>query len=92
MGVIISAEDSFNEPKKISGRMFAVSVSGTFVGTVAVQRLNTNEEPAPGATWKTVATYTEPGEQNGIDAGGHWYRIGIPNGMYTSGAAVVDVY
>lgn len=92
MAKAITQEDSFTTPKFITGRMFAISISGTFDGTVSLQRINTNEVPTDASDWKTVATYTAPIEQNGLDAGGHWYRIGIATGGYTSGTANVDVY
>ena len=92
MSKLIADEDVFTTPKFISGRTFAMSIYGDFTATVSLQRVNVNDEPTVGTIWKTVATFTEPIELNGLDAGGHWYRIGIATGNYTSGTVLVDVY
>lgn len=90
----ITGDDDFTAPKFFSERLFTVSISGTFDADVIVQRVNgSRREPATDSSdWKLVKTYTGPAEENGIDTGGHWYRIGVATGDFTIGTAVVDIY
>jgi hypothetical protein len=88
----IIAENTFTTPKFISERLFTISISGTFDATVSVQRVNQTAVPTAGSPWKTVSTYAVNIEENGIDVGSHWYRIGVAAGDFTSGSAVVAIY
>lgn len=66
-------------------RDISVSVGGTFVATVTLQR--SNDE---GTTWSDVATYTgaaTPTYNDGLDNQELQYRIGVDTGDYTSGTA-----
>ena len=59
-----------------------VSISNTFVGTVALQRsLDGDTE----ANYKTLASYTAPVEENVIPNYGAFYRLKLT--AYTSGTA-----
>ncbi len=82
----ISSANSFSQAIYVTG-YFNVSVSGTFSGTVTLQRSYNN-----GTTWLNVTTYTTPTEDQGYEVeGGVCYQIGIATGNYTSGTAVVRI-
>lgn len=60
-----------------------ISISGTWVGTIALQRSFDS-----GVTWGTVKTYTANAEDSITDYGhGVVYRAGCAIGAYTSGTA-----
>ena len=72
--------DSFTATGYFSGG-FNISISGTYVGTVHLQRSHDS-----GATWKDVTYWTsEEIEAKAGDPANLPYRIGIKNGNYTSG-------
>ncbi len=83
----ISAANTFTDPVLVQGNeTFDISVSGTFVATVVLQRSK------DGASWLEVETFTEPAQKTGV-AGSAWlYRLGIPTGGYTSGTATVAIF
>lgn len=65
----------------------AVSISGTFVATVTVQRSLDD-----GVTWVDLApTYTAPTEVNAIKINGIVYRVGVKTGDFTSGTVSVGI-
>jgi hypothetical protein len=78
----IAAENTFTTAVQLEGN-FNISISGTFVATVVVQRSidNTN--------WFDVNSFTAPFEGTGFDPEVMYYRIGVKTGGYTSGTAVV---
>ena len=78
----LSAQNTFTDAVHIIGD-FNLSVSGTFVGTVTVQR------STDGITWHDVNAFTAPFEGVGYDPMKNYYRAGIKTGDYTSGSAVV---
>jgi hypothetical protein len=80
----IGAQNTFTDSIKLSGP-FDLSISGTFVGTVTVQRSYDN------SSWKDVDTFTSPTEDYGFQPEIAWYRAGIKTGGYTSGTAVVSL-
>lgn len=65
---------------------YSVSISGTFVGKVTVQRSK------DGVTWADIAPYTAPAELDGEFATAFYIRAGFNTGDYTSGSAAVNVY
>jgi hypothetical protein len=80
------AANSFSEDAEFSvDRPFNVSISGTWAGTVTLQRSFNG-----GSTWLDVASYTANAELSvdTVEASVLW-RIGIKSGNYTSGAAVL---
>ena len=79
---IISAEDTFTDAIHIIGD-FNLSISGTFAGTVTVQR------STDGTTWRDVNTFSAPFEGVGYDPIKNYYRAGIKTGDYTSGSATI---
>lgn len=82
----VGAADQWTEPLRLFQRELAdVSVSGTFVATVSLQRR------VDGSNWRTVKDYTEPAEDV-MEAGGlQDVRVGVATGDFTSGTAVVSV-
>lgn len=83
----ITAQNTFTTPILIqAANKFDITVSGTFVATVVLQRSKDQ------VTWLDVETFTAPVEKTG-DAGSAWYfRIGVKTGGFTSGTAVVDLF
>ena len=82
--VSLSAQNTFTDPLPLFGD-FNLSLSGTWVGTVTLQR--TFDE---GTTWLDVADYTANIEDRGFEPeSGVQYRAGFKTGEYTSGTAVV---
>lgn len=78
----ISAQNTFTDPIHIIGD-FNLSISGTFAGTVTVQR------STDGTTWRDVDTFAAPSESVGYDPMKNFYRAGIKTGDYTSGSATI---
>jgi hypothetical protein len=74
----------FTEAIRIRGRI-NISVYGSFVGTVTLQR------SMDAVTWTTVDTYTSPEERFGHEPELIYYRVGFPTGGYTSGTAYVRI-
>lgn len=74
-----------------SGKSLAISLSGTFDATVAIQRiLQTDPSAYPSATdtaWNTVISYTAGVEQKVEIGEGCWYRGKCT--VYASGTAVL---
>lgn len=78
----ITAENTFSDAAKLEG-YFNLSISGTFVATVTVQRSPDN------STWYDVDTFTAPAEEVGFEPEFMWYRVGVKTGGFTSGTVVV---
>jgi len=83
----ISAANTFTNPIRVTGtlgyRLFWISVAGTFVADVTLQR----SIGAPG-TWTDVKSYSTPTQDSlvdGLDNQIIYYRIGVKAGAYTSG-------
>jgi hypothetical protein len=82
----ISAQNTFSDGLYTQGE-FNFSISGTFSGTVTVQRSFDQ-----GITWRDVDTFTAPIETYGHDPEPVVvYRAGIKTGDYTSGTAVIRI-
>jgi hypothetical protein len=82
----ISAQNTFSDGLYVVGD-FNLSISGTFVGTITVQRSFDQ-----GATWRDVDTFTAPIETAGSDPEPVVvYRAGIKTGEYTSGTASIRI-
>lgn len=88
----VSAPNVFSDPIRISGlnagggRQFNIDITGTWVGTVTLQR-----SIADPGSWTDVATYTGDTSttfSDGLDNQIVYYRIGIKTGNYTSGSAI----
>ena len=78
----LSAANTFTDAVHIIGD-FNLSIAGTFVGTVTVQR------STDGTTFRDVDTFTTPAEQVGYDPMKNFYRAGFKTGQYTSGSATI---
>ena len=81
----ISAENTFSDAVSLEG-YFNISISGTFVATVTVQR-----SYDAGSTWHDVDSWTAPAEEVGFDPEFRLYRIGVKSSNYTSGTVEVRI-
>lgn len=68
------------------GGLFDVSISGTFVATVTLQRKRVQ---TANGTAVDIKTYTAPVEETGEQGGTWWVRAGIKTGDFTSGTIVI---
>lgn len=81
--VSISSENLYSEKVHLGGQ-FNLSLSGTWVGTVTVQRSFDD-----GVTWLDVATFSASGEYVGQEIEPDVvYRMGVKTGEYTSGTII----
>lgn len=82
----IIAQNTFSDAIPLGG-MFNVSISGTFVATVTLQR-----SFGGGSTWLDVKAYTVPAEEVGSEPEATvMYRIGVKTGDFTSGTVEVRI-
>lgn len=82
----IDAENTFSDGL-YTDDAFNLSISGTFVATITVQRSFDQ-----GSTWRDVETFTSPIETYGIDPGPTVaYRAGVKTGDYTSGTVSIRI-
>ena len=80
----IAAANLYTDAVEVVG-YFNLSISGTWVATVTVQR-----SFDAGATWYDVDTWEENTQEYGLEPeGGIQYRVGIKTGEFTSGTCVV---
>ena len=82
----ITASNQFTDPIKLSG-YFNLSISGTWAGTITVQRSWDS-----GDTWLDVDTFIANTEEYGLEP--EWthivlYRIGAKTDALTSGSAIL---
>ena len=78
----ISAQNTFTDAVLTEG-YFNLSISGTFVATVTVQR------SWDASTWYDIDTFTAPTQEVGFDPEFTYYRAGVKTGEYTSGSVVI---
>lgn len=79
----ITAQNTFTKLLSINANERAsVSISGTFVGTVTLQRR------LDGANWRDVNPWTSPDDPTYVADESGDIRLGIKTGDYTSGTAV----
>ena len=88
----VSAQANGTGSIKVTGitgsRIFSISVSGTFVATVTLQR------SADDTLWEDVETYTgskSKSYDDGLDNATMFYRLYVDTGDYTSGTAVLNL-
>lgn len=82
----IAAQNTFSDAyggQLVAPGRFNLSLSGTWVATVHLQR-----SFDLGTTWHDVASFTTNDEGSVTDPGGVQYRIGVKTGNYTSGTVV----
>ena len=80
----VTAENQFCDAMDCMG-YFNISISGTWVGTVSVQRSYDG-----GSTWFDVASWTANTEEYGFECErGIYYRAGVKTGDFTSGTVVI---
>ena len=82
--VSAAAQNTWSPAIQVVGN-FNLSISGTFVATVNVQR---SED---GTTWRNVDAWTAPSEEVGYDPILNYYRVGVATGNYTSGTVVASM-
>lgn len=89
----LTAENTFTDPIQITGitrgRIFAITITGTWVGTITLQRSISTV-----GTWTDVVTYA--GNQSisyddNLDNQIIYYRLGFKTGGYTSGTATCSM-
>ena len=80
----IDGQNQYTDSLSITSKPFSLSIAGTFVATVFVQRSFDG-----GANWHDVASYTTAIEDAGNEPVGAWYRVGVKTGGYTSGTVTV---
>ena len=91
-----TAANQLTDPIYVSRHgLLGLSVSGTFVGTIAVQRLpeenSGNTPPTPGDTgWEDYLTKTAAYAGSLADLAPGWYRLKCT--AYTSGTAVAKLW
>ena len=82
----ITAENTFSDGIYTEGG-FNISIAGTFVATVTVQRSFDQ-----GSTWRDVDTFTAPIETYGVDPEPVVvYRAGVKTGDFTSGTVSIRI-
>lgn len=81
----LTGDDQYTASTQLIGDM-SLSISGTFTGTVTVQR-----SFDLGATWRDVDTFTRPTEEVGFEPALLTYRVGVKSGSPWSGSAVVQL-
>ncbi|HAC30716.1 MAG TPA: hypothetical protein DCF82_23365, partial [Marinobacter hydrocarbonoclasticus] len=89
----LSAADTFTDPVRVTGigssRVVTINISGSFSGTLTLQR-----SPAAPGSWTDVKSWTlATTEQynDGLDNQVIFYRVGFKAGDYTSGTASVSL-
>ena len=95
MSTNITGQDQYSRAVYLSGRMFTVTVSGTFEAVISVfraRRAYVDQPESEITEWLLVKEYESPIEENGRDAGGHFYKIGCAFAGFVSGTAVVNIY
>lgn len=88
-----SADNTFTNPILVTGtgtnRVFGITISGTWVGTVTLQR-----SIGIIGNWTDVTTYTTNQSTSLDDSLSNqtiYYRLGIKTGGYTSGTATMEL-
>lgn len=80
----VTQENTFTDAVGLTG-YFNLSISGTWAGTVTVQR-----SYDLGSTWYDVDTWTANTEEYGLEPErGVQYRVGVKTGGHTSGSVVL---
>ena len=82
----LTAQDTYTPAKLLQpGDFYSVSISGTFAGTITIQRSKDL------VTWMDMRSETGPKELDGQTGAAWYYRAGFKAGAYTSGTAMVDL-
>lgn len=87
----LSAANTFTPPITVTNSDFAISITGTFVGTISLQVAPVWRD-VPEPAWVDAATYTGPAAAQSRVLVETWLvRAGFETGNYTSGTAVVSI-
>lgn len=88
--VVITGADQWSPPLWVRGA-FSVSIPGTVVGVVRLQR-SFDHDPATGTgTWLDANGWTTAWESADRDYTGAWYRVGCPPGGHSSGTGTAII-
>lgn len=89
----LTEEGAFTSPIKIFSGRFSVQITGTFSGTVTIQRADGSIQSADleATDYATADTFTAAGAKTGEEGGIAWYRAGFKTGDYTSGSATAEI-
>ena len=87
----ITSDNTFTEPIQVKyDEYFDLSITGSFVATVTVQRRRVGED-----AWRDVKQYIEadlPIEKTSNRIRHDWeFRVGVKSGDYTSGTIEVEI-
>lgn len=82
----LTAADQFSSPIYLVGDI-SLSISGSFTGSVTVQRSFDD-----GSTWLDVDVFTAATEEVGFEPTGCQYRVGVKAGASWSGTAEIGLY
>lgn len=85
----VAAANTFVGPIAVTHGRFDVGISGTFSGTVMVQRRPFGA--LLDSDYRDVEGFTEAAERTGYQAGAWEVRAGFKTGGYTSGTAIIDL-
>ncbi|MCD6197483.1 MAG: hypothetical protein J7K15_02780 [Deltaproteobacteria bacterium] len=84
----LSSSNSWTDPISVAG-WFSLSISGTWSGTITVQRRNRDPDVSD---WKDVESFTSTVEKRGYEPELNvQYRAGFATGAYSSGTAVIRI-
>lgn len=91
---ILSAANEYTDPIRINGvdvsdRRFTYSYTGTWTGTLSLQRSYDSKETGF-ITWSTATSNTSSSDGDGFDIP-VWYRWGFKPGDYTSGSVTITI-
>jgi hypothetical protein len=85
--ITITAENSWTDAIGVSeNNNFDISISGTFVATITLQRSYDK-----GLNWFDTDTFTSAGEWQAAGSETNDYRIGVKTGNFTSGTISVRI-
>jgi len=87
----LTAENTFTSAIKITAGLFAVDITGTFVGTITVQACREDDFLSTPVWIDLSTTYTTPVIDVGEEGSIHYYRAGFKTGGFTSGTATVAI-
>ncbi len=91
----LSAADTYSSTVRVTGvdqgRIFTINVSGTWVGTLTLQRSFDSETSGFQDTAYTTTGNVTITNDDSLDNSIVWYRLGFKSGAYTSGTAVISL-
>ena len=90
----LAASDTYSSTVRVTGvdagRVFAIAITGTWVGTLTLQR-SFDSETSGFTDVKTWTANTTESYDDTLDNSIVWYRIGFKAGAYSSGSAGISI-